>query len=226
MIDMYDKLIEEKEEIESMFQLINETNIFSTENLKIKLRELIKYTLFFKRIYEFNEQGHYSKCMISDLLFLINSLSQNSIKVFYTLYRSFIENFIRFTLELKDNDDTGVRNLFTLYKNKYYVDETKDIIDFIEGEYGKCCDFVHSNIKANQKIFEYYNELINEDEFKVEDVIRLCSVILTFLKKSSLLLVYIKIEWIDEAFYKKKQLLKFLMSDCIYDCFEKKLEDI
>lgn len=222
MLDIYDKLISEKKEIEYMVDLINVNNEFEQSTINT-LRVIIKYIIFFKVMIDLSKNGHYDKSMFSDLMLLMNSLSKKSNKVFYTIYRSFIENYIRFILELNDKDNTGIRKLFKILKSKYCFNEYKNSIDFIEGEYGKCCNFVHSNIKANQKMYEYYNDLIEDDKIRNSDIKKVCLIISEFLKKSIHFLIEIKADKVDEAFYKKKQLLKYLISENDYNLFAKKI---
>lgn len=220
MLRRYDDLREIKIEIEKYISQLQ-------GNSKIKdahiIKGIAKYILFLKRIQKSKAYGHYGSCFIYDMLMLMHSLTQNSERDFYTTYRSAIENFVRCFLEIEDNDETGVRNLFSNLRVLCINGESEEIITYIEGEYGKCCNFVHSNIKANMEIYEYYADILKQNELSKEKTDRLINCVMTFVKKITELMIENKILWVDETFYKDKQTLKFLIGNQMYSRFEEKV---
>lgn len=186
------------------------------------LRGIVKRIIFFKTLCN-NGGEHYKRFMIYDLLSLVHALTLDSKRNFYNIYRSLIENFIRFMLELSDQDETGVRNLFGEFKNKFSNENTKDIIYYIEGEYGKCCDYVHSNIRADLVIAQYYEDILKSEEMSKTKICSLLRQLMTFMQQITALIIYISPESIDSAFYRKKQELKFLIGDINYELFLKNI---
>lgn len=154
MIPKYDDCSNLKKEMEKYLCLLNRNKKLPYKNVLINIT---KYIIFMKAFSENGKKGYYKNFMIYDLLMLMHSLTQNSVRNFYQTYRSFIENFIRVVINLDDNDETGVRKLFEELNKKFNSSsEVKEIIDYFNGEYSKACRFVHSNPKANISVYTYY----------------------------------------------------------------------
>lgn len=221
MISIYDNNSELKEEIANFKKLIKKSGSELEESLLVSVT---KYILFLKQVQKCKNQGHYGKCLISDLLFMIYSLTGKISRDFYINYRSMIENYIRFVLELNDSDDTGVRNLFRKLENEFTEGNSTELINYIDGEYGKCCDYVHSNVKSQTSIYEYYLEIANDESLSKRDIQAMLNAMVTFFRKAVRLLLLNKGSWIDEAFYKEKQKLKYLISSDLYLLYKSKYE--
>lgn len=223
MIPIYEKFSDEKIEIQKFIDILNSEQYF--KNIE-QLRFLTKRLLFFKHMQNQVPDEHYAKCMINDMLLTIHTIKQGSVKTFYFYYRSIIENCIRYILNLNNHDNTGVRNLFKQLSNLCSTEFQKTIFDYIEGEYGKCCNHVHSNINTHTHIYEYYSDIINHDQFSSKHNDCYIRVLTTFFDKFILLLVDIRLDWIDTAFYKKTQLLKFYIGDTAFDSFNYKRKNL
>lgn len=222
MLSKYDSCTDIKKEIHTYMQMLN-----TYKNLKNEqnLTGIVKRILFLKTLFLNGQSNHYNKFMIYDILILMHCLTQNSRRNFYNIYRSFIENFIRVILELPDNDNTGVRNLFAKLRTQYGNSEQAiEFINFIEGEYGKCCEYVHSNINAGLSVLEYYDDIIKTDEMNNKQICRLIKNILKLVQEITLFIIYISPEFIDSAFYRKKQELKYLIGESNYIIFRQNLE--
>lgn len=218
-MDKYDLCKDLKIEINNFIHMINaKKDLANTSDI----RGITKRIIFLKTVALNQSHRHYPKFMIYDLLSIIHALTQNSTRNIYNLYRSFIENFIRFILELDDNDNTGVRKLFLSLKDKFSITpETIEIINYIDGEYSLCCNFVHSNIEADLSVFEYYKDILESDEMNNKKLTRIIKRILKFLQKATLLLIYISPEALDGGFHRNKQKMKFLIGDKDYSVFQK-----
>lgn len=224
MLSKYDELVDVKDEINKYICLLTDFKDLPNKN---DIRCIVKYMLILKKITQHSQNQHYKKFMIYDFLMLMHSLTQNSLRNFYQLYRSFIENFIRSILDLADDDSTGVRELFKLVNEKFNSPyEVKEIINYIDGEYSKACNFVHSNIKANINVYTYYIDIIKSDEMNNTKLKSLISKVLTLVKKVTLFVIYVSPIIIDAAFYRRKQELKFLMGNKNYTIFEINLNKV
>lgn len=198
-----------KQEINKLLSCIHEEQINANKHL---LTKIFKSIIFFKQIELSLGQSHYSKLMISDALFLIHSFSLKSSKIFYVYYRSFIENCIRFILEYNDNNDTGVRNMFNELNLKCSTKQQKDLCNFIWSEYCNSCKYVHSNIKANNMdIYEYFKDITEKNSFSTKETKLLLNKLITYINKYIALLCSIHNSWIDEAFFRKKTFLIYLI---------------
>ncbi|MDU4960221.1 MAG: hypothetical protein E6X17_06120 [Sporomusaceae bacterium] len=212
-MEKFDLCNDLKEEIESYTSMLNIANT-SIEN---DIRNITKRLLFLKTVVSRSSKDHYPKFLIYDLLSLMHALKQNSKRNVYNLYRSAIENFVRFALELDDVDGTGVRKIFDLFKEKFSISpETIEIINFIEGEYSGCCDFVHSNQRAGLSIAEHYQDILSNDDMNDQTIKQITKRIVTFLQKITLLLIYVSPDFVDGSFYRSKQKLKYLIGEGNY----------
>lgn len=216
VLSKYDTCMAVKQEITEYISMLNRNRQLNNEQ---NLRGIVKRILFLKTICNSSDDGHYKNFMIYDLLTLMHALTLDSKRNFYNTYRSLIENFIRFMLELPDFDETGVRNLFTQFKDKFSNDNTKNIIVYIEGEYGKCCDYVHSNIRAQLVIAQYYDDILKTDEMNLAKITSFIGELLTFMQQITVLMIYVSPESIERAFYRRKQELKYLIGDSNYTLF-------
>lgn len=206
-------------DINNFMVILNSNKDFKDES---KLRCIVKHIIFFKNL---GEDSHYKRFMIYDLLMLMNSLTQNSKRNFYQIYRSLIENFIRFILKLEDTDSTGVRDLFKLLKERFDTcDETEEIITYINGEYGKCCDYVHSNVDAKLDIFQHYKEIVESDEMNEATLNSLINSLLTLVQKLTLFTLITSPLMIDSCFFRCKSDLRFLIGEKNFNKFKENLE--
>lgn len=220
MLSKYADFSELKIEIETYLEMLSS---FKELPCMKEIKSITKYILFLNQFTQNKENMHYKNFMIYDVLMLMHSLTQNSVRNFFNTYRSFIENFIRTMLELNDNDETGVRELFKRLRDFETNEKIKEIIDFIEGEYSKGCEFVHSNINADMPVFTYYSDIIKTDEMNERKVTQLVMKVLTLMKKITLFIIYIYSNRIEGIFYRRKQELRFLIGDKNYTIFEKEL---
>ena len=150
MLERYRDVDLYKEDIDNFLKFVKEDVGNISEN---QLRSIAKGIILFKRIFIQKNPVyfHYSECLISDALSLVHACGVKSQRLYYTTYRSLIENFTRVLLGYDNTNDTGVRNMFKELRDQY-EDTGKEFIDYLEGEYGKCCNVIHSNIKANLQL--------------------------------------------------------------------------
>ena len=118
MLERYREIAVYKEDIDFFIKLV-QNDIGSVS--EIQLRSIAKAIIFFKRLFleEDSQHHHYAECFISDLLNLLHSLCGESQRLYYTTYRSLIENFVRVLLKYDNSNDTGVRNMINELRDKY-----------------------------------------------------------------------------------------------------------
>lgn len=181
---------------------------------------IIKNMMFIKKTYSFPDstKQHYYDCLITDILTLIHTYSQKSIRVYYTTYRSLIENLVRVILRYDNTNATGVRNMFQEFRSKYDATD-KAFIDYIEGEYGKCCNVVHSNYKAHLTMYEYYEEIVNADELSIEKLKTYARQLADFYIKCKKFIINNDVIQVDNAFHNQREVLKYLIGNIDYGIF-------
>lgn len=219
MLERYRDVAFCKEDINVFISLVkNDVGQVSEE----KLVCIAKGILLHKKVFFCPEKNlvHYYNCLLSDMLNWVHSLGVKSLKLFYTTYRSLIENYIRVYLKYDEENETGIRNMFNEIRDICGANG-KEFIDYLEGEYGKCCNVVHSNIQGNIPVYSYYDELLQADEMG-EKIVESCLQIMnTFYVKCKKFVIKNKKILIDEEFYNHKELLKYLLGDKDYNEFEK-----
>lgn len=211
-----------KSDIEDFIGLVKEdTDYFDEE----KLRALAKGMILFKRVFNYEDQNleHYYRCLISDMMTTLHSLGKKSQRLFYASYRSMIENLVRVCLKYENLNETGIRNMFSELHSKYDLNG-KEYIDYLEGEYGKCCDVVHSNERADLHLYSYYKEIISTDELNAENIADCIMVLNTFYSKSKKFIINCKAVEMDEMFYNHKELLAYLIGKKNYSKFEQNIK--
>ena len=191
---------------------------------KEKMRCIAKGIIFNKKVFEYKDSQlmHYYHCLLSDMLNLIHSLGIKSKRLFYITYRSLIEDFIRVCLKYEDMNMTGVRNMFTEFRDEY-ISSGKEFLDYLEGEYGKCCNVVHSNIQGNLSVYLYYEDLLQNDEMDEKMRDDCINTICTFYNKCKKFIVKSNPQLVDKMFYNHKELLRYLIGESNYKQFEQNI---
>ncbi len=179
---------------------------------------ILKGMAFIKKVYAFPERNneHYYNCLITDMLGIIHAFSKSSLRVYYTFFRSIIENLVRVILKYENTNATGVRNMFAELRDKYNQN-CKEFIDYIEGEYGKCCEVIHSNQRADLTMYKYYEEIINEDELDIRKIRSLFKQLVRFYDFCKQFMIKENCEQVSEAFHNQKEVLKYLLGQRNYD---------
>lgn len=214
IVRKYESFIGYQREIEKYIALLNSQRELPLNN---ELVAITKYIIFMKEIINFTGESHYKNNLVFDILSTMHALTNNSMRQFHYVFRSFIENYARSMLNLADNDETGINDLFRKIKDRYGQSEvTVEIIDFIIGEYGNSCMFVHSNTKANVDVQLYYSEIISNDDFDIKKLRSTINKILITLKRMSELLIFSHPQIIENAFYRRKQHIRFLIGHKLY----------
>ena len=97
MLERYRDIELYKEDIDNFLMLVKEDVGKISES---QIRSIAKGIILFKRIFMKKDTAysHYSECLISDVLSLVHAYGIKSQRLYYTTYRSLIENFTRVLL--------------------------------------------------------------------------------------------------------------------------------
>ncbi|EOS34109.1 hypothetical protein C808_05329 [Lachnospiraceae bacterium M18-1] len=172
---------------------------------------------FIRKVYAYpdKDKAHYYNCLVTDMLSLMHSFSKFSVRIYYTEFRSVIENFVRVILKFENNNAMGVRNMFSKLKKEYNL-SSKQFIDYLEGEYGKCCEIIHSNCNADLPIYQYYEEIMRSDELDLKRISSIIRQLANFYNSCKKFIVFNDYEQMDKAFYNQKEVLKYLLGEKNY----------
>lgn len=190
------------------------------------LKEIAYSTMFFKSIEVQDENKHYLKCLVQDILSILDAVGHKSQRYYYFILRSFIENFLRVLLKLQDNDATGIMKLFSNAKRLVNSQEgIENLYEKLEEVYAECCLFVHSNIKSGDEVNEYLKVILERNDFANIEIVN------SFLKEfNALLEISIEVllvchtELIDNSFYRKVDVLREILSEKNYSIFRNQLK--
>lgn len=216
MLNRFRQVEKCKEDIEQFSKMVQKELI----NVQDKdLRAIAKGMLFIKKVYAYRDDKmqHYYNCLITDILNLIHSCSKNSARIYYTFFRSAIENLVRVILRYENTNSTGVRNMFKELCERY--GSSNEIINYLEGEYGKCCEVIHSNCNADLPIYVYYEDIVKLDEIDQKMVNSLLRQLVTFYKKCEKFIVINECAQVEEAFANQKEVLRYLIGEKEYQEF-------
>ena len=189
-----------KEDINSFLELVKGDVGKISES---QLRSIAKGIILFKRVFMQKNSvcSHYSECLISDALGLVHAYGIKSQRLYYTTYRSLIENFTRVLLGYDNANDTGVRNMFRELRNRY-----------------------EDTIKANIQLYSYYEDIVSSEEMD-EKIINSCvNALNTFCNKAKVFMIENIPQLVNDSFYNHKELLAFLIGKENYLKLEKKID--
>lgn len=222
MLNRYREVDACKKDIEDFICMVSSENLYI---VKEDLTSIAKGITFIKKVYAYQnaEHEHYYNCLITDMISLIHSFSLNSLRVYYITLRSLIENLLRVMLKYNNVNATGVRKMFEEFHSKYK--NTDNFIDYVEGEYGKCCEVVHSNHNTSMPMYFYYQDILKNDELGQEKVSQLLKQLVTFFNKCKKYIVDENINDVDNAFYSQKEVLYYLLGKKNYELFEKNIQE-
>lgn len=219
MEQIYDEISEVKGHLKSMYSKYDYAKYHVPENHFICV---MKSIYFIKDYLMGKKESYYNKSVVYDTFRILDSFRINSITNYHQSYRSLIENIIRSYLSLDDDDSTGVYQLFAKFEKICEEKNARSRFEFFKAEYGKACDFVHSNINSNIKKELFFSDFLSNEKINKT---RAATNIIAFeklLKDYILLIVETDSATIDNVFYRKKPLLSILIGKDNFALFESK----
>ena len=228
MINPYYDVQTYKEQVNSFLALV--TNRFGENrigNCQSSMVYITRLFLFLKDMYskDNESEGYFMRCWASNMLFSIHAIFGNYEKLFYYEYRSMIENSLRVILQKPSDDETGIRKLFDEASVLCDTKEKHMIYEFMLSDYAKCCDIVHCNNSASINVFEYYQDILNNEEMTSDKRVKCFSTLSTFFKKIIEIVVRTNIDDISTKYYRKSKLLEFLLGKELYDLYNGAFKD-
>ena len=210
-----------KVELEKFITIVNPQN-----KIKNVLIYISKKLLFFKYLItnsNFFDQ-YFFKCMFSDMITLIYiTINLDSKRYYYLLYRSFIENYIKFILSFEENNNLSIIKTFGKFKSLCKNNNTIDEYFLIEQKYSECCNYIHSNKISNLDLIEYFKDIPYKNKISNNEINEFLNYLSYILKPIIKIIILNKNKEISEAFYLSNEKVKYLLDQDIYDIYIKSL---
>lgn len=223
-----DQSYKEFEEISSNITAMYLKYDFIKYHVKENYFTSIMKLIYFTRDYLMHKNdSYYNKSVIYDAFRVLDSFRINSITNFHQCYRSLMENILRSILLLSDEDETGVNQLFSNIEEKFSLTpELTEIISYIKGEYGKSCDFIHSNIKSGITKELFFSDFLKNEEISAKRSYKNIESFEMFLKKYVHLIILTDSSTLENVYYRRKPTLYRLVGKEEYHLFLKNANKI
>ena len=186
-----------------------------TENEKIFKNELgffrfiSKQIIFLKNIYDC-EHDYKIKVIISDFYNYIVCIIKKEHRYMYVNERSIIENYTRWIVSTDVEKNHITTQVFEELKNKTNLSD----LDYsrIKSEYVTSCGYIHGSKLLNENLSYVFNECITND-LKIKNINKYFDNIKYIVKTYNRLIISTYPNLIDECFYRRKSVLKYLLGD-------------
>ena len=175
---------------------------------------IAKHIVFFRYLYNNDEDTHFYKALISDLYCLILSIIQNNIRYIYLNERSIIENYMRAIMQEKIKDNQVTTLLFKEMNEQLQqiqdVNFTKDDFSKLKNAYRTSCNYIHGGNLLNDNLVFVLEEYDNMS-FSLSDRKSFYLQVQTVFKIYDKILIYKQNEYINLCFHRKKSILEYLL---------------
>ncbi|HBV85746.1 MAG TPA: hypothetical protein DEF42_03605 [Desulfosporosinus sp.] len=173
---------------------------------------ILKKVIFFNlTIKESNlHNTRYFNSIIYDALNAIISICKGNERYCYFDIRSLIENSLRVSLRLEDNDEMSVTSLFYRFNESGLGN-----YQLIKNYYSLACDYVHNNSRADLPVTSSYVELKNSHSSE-ERMLQRSRDLLQLISEITYIVLVVYNDEVNHIFYRKSTSLKFLVSERIY----------
>ncbi len=186
---------------------------FELEHQQNQIKFIVKKLILIRIIINENDIQNkwFLEGVYSDLLSLLETLSLKKERYFRFNLRSLIENTLRVLLLKKDNDNTGVINLFKEAKLTTFVNSVNNLHSI----YVSSNNFVHNNIQSKLPIGRSYYDLKysklskTEISYMLRDVEAICRIL-------NKIIIFRFSNEIDCTFHRKKKSLRRLIGENNY----------
>lgn len=178
-----------------------------------------KQIIFLKYIYEIYK-NYTIKVLISDYYNYIVSIIKNEHRYMYVNERSIIENYTRWIVSTDIEKNYITTRVFDELKNKTDIFESE--YSLIKSEYTNSCGYIHGSKLLNDNLSYVFKECIT-NEIKIKNVNSYFGNMIKIIKIYNRLIISTYTNLIDECFYRRKSVLKYLVGDELLELLFAKL---
>lgn len=168
-----------------------------------------KQIVFLKNIFIY-EHNYKIKVLISDYYNYIVSIIKNECRYMYVNERSIIENYTRWIV----STDVEVNHITTqVFENlKYKTNLSDSEYSLIKSAYANSCGYIHGSKLLNDNLSYVFKECITND-LRIKNLNSYFINIIKIVKIYNRLIITTYPQLIDECFYRKKSILKYLIGN-------------
>lgn len=170
---------------------------------------LSKQIIFLKNIYEF-ENKYSIKVLISDYYNYIISIVKGEHRYMYVNERSIIENYTRLVTSISVDVNYITSDVFD--KLRKHPDISSKEYSLIKSEYCNSCGYIHGSKLLNNDLAYVFKECII-GYGKVRNINNYFDNIIKIIKTYNRILILSYSELIDNCFFRKKSVLKYLIGN-------------
>ena len=173
---------------------------------------ILKKVVLMKYLVRQNPDDFRLQALLSDLIYLVDSVINGEIRYYYFNMRSIIEQSLR-VINMLDSAET-IPNYDIMKKTEEIVLDSgfQFNLDIIKYEYSKSCHYVHGSSNANMNLVKIYSDCLDKSKYidnlnqKLNELVKLLKEIFRLVFLSNSLLV-------DAAFHRRKSILKYLTDE-------------
>lgn len=210
--DFSSELISYSEKIGNHVLSQNEISFFSF---------ISKQIVFLKNIYICNH-NYLIKVLISDYYNYIVSIIRNEHRYMYVNERSVIENYTRWIVSTEVEINYITTRVFDDFKTKTSICEQEYAL--IKSAYTNSCGYIHGSKLLNDNLAYVFKECITND-LKIRNINSYFENIIKIIKTYNRLIILTYPNLIDECFYRRKSVLKYLLGADLLELLFKRLNN-
>ncbi len=178
----------------------NELNFFSF---------ISKQIVFLKNVYEI-ERNYKIKVLISDYYNYIVSIIKNEHRYMYVNERSIIENYTRWIVSTDVEKNYITNRVFEEFKTKTSLSEAE--YKLIKSAYSDSCGYIHGSTILNDDLVYVFKECI-ANEKRIKNMNNYFTSFMRIIKIYNRLIICTYPDLIDNSFFRRKSVLKYLVGE-------------
>lgn len=179
-----------------------------------------KQIVFLKNIYAY-ENNYKIKVLISDYYNYIVSIIKNEHRYMYVNERSIIENYTRWIVSTDVEINYITTQVFEDLRTKSDISNSE--YSLIKSAYTTSCGYIHGSKLLNDNLSYVFNECIAND-LKIKKINCYFDNIKKIIKIYNRLIITTYPELINDCFFRRKSVLKYLIGNELLDLLFDKIE--
>ncbi len=180
-----------------------------------------KQILFLKNIYS-SEPNYSIKVLISDYYNYIVSIIKNEHRYMYVNERSIIENYTRWIMSTEVETNYITTQVFDNLKKQTNILDSEFAL--IKSAYANSCGYIHGSKLLNDNLAYVFKECIAND-LKIKNINNYFETTIKIIKIYNRLIIISFPDLIDECFFRRKSVLKYLLGDELLELLFKTLKN-
>ncbi|MDD3186823.1 MAG: hypothetical protein PHT76_16205 [Anaerostipes sp.] len=189
-------------------------------------RRIAKYIIFCKMLkssFDFKEIHIFLDNVISDSYYMILSIIKREKRYMYVNLRSIIENNIRMITHVTWESTHVTKDVFEKIKNEKY-NLSREGYDLLRSEYREACAFIHGGKLLSPNLSYVLADCLEKDEMVPKERNKLYKRVERILKLFNSMLITEYTRIVNNVFYRRKSVLKYLIGSEMLELLFKHLK--